>query len=189
MSTHDARPASDPDPDEELVRRMASGDQGACAGLLERHLSRIHALAQRLLGNAADADEVSQDVFLRAWQQASKWQPGRARYSTWLYRVALNVCRDRLRAQHPQSDHDVDQLPDFAPSPERLADSRQIAVCLDSALRRLPPRQREALVLFHDHDMSQSEIAASLELSIEAVESLLARARRALRSALQDSMT
>jgi RNA polymerase sigma factor (sigma-70 family) len=187
MSTDDARPVSDPD--DELVRRMALGDQGACAGLLERHLDRIQALARRMLGRTEDADDVAQDTFLRAWQLAPDWQPGRARYATWLYRVALNLCRDRLRARRPEADLDTQVLVDDAPSPERLASQDQLAAHLGAALDRLPLRQREALVLFHDHGLSMAEIAASLDLSVEAVESLLARARRALRSALQESMT
>lgn len=184
MSTDDARSVSDPD--DELVRRMALGDQGACAGLLARHLDRIRSLARRMLGNDADADEVAQDTFLRAWQQASQWRHGHARYATWLFQVALNLCRDRLRARRPQRDDDIDHLADPSPSPELLADEHELARRLQTALERLPPRQREALVLFHDHGLSQAGIAETLELSVEAVESLLARARRALRSALRE---
>jgi RNA polymerase sigma-70 factor, ECF subfamily len=187
MSTDDAHRFADAD--DELVRRMALGDQGACAGLLERHLDRIRALAQRMLGNADDANDVAQDTFLRAWQQAPDWQTGRARFSTWLYRVTLNLCRDRLRARRPEANVDTDELVDAAPSPESLADHDQLVARLDLALHRLPLRQREALVLFHDHGLAQAEIAASLELSVEAVESLLARARRTLRRTLQEPLT
>ncbi|HRQ63930.1 MAG TPA: RNA polymerase sigma factor [Xanthomonadaceae bacterium] len=187
MSTDDARAFADAD--DELVRRMALGDQGACAGLLERHLDRIRALAQRMLGNVDDANDVAQDTFLRAWQLAPDWQAGRARFSTWLYRVALNLCRDRLRARRPESAIDTVDLADAAPSPEGVAHHDQLVARLDVALHRLPLRQREALVLFHDHGLSQAEIAASLDISVEAVESLLARSRRALRRSLQEPLT
>src|SRR5882724_8286355 len=89
------RPVEDPDLD--LVRRAGSGDGPACAALVDGHLARVTALAGRMLGNRADAEDVAQEVFLRVWQQAAKWRAGEARFSTWLHRVTLNLCHDRLR--------------------------------------------------------------------------------------------
>ena len=87
-----------PDPDAALVRALGEGDEAALAALVDRHLARITALAGRLLDSPAEAQEVAQEVFLRAWKLRGSWREGRARYATWLHQVALNLCRDRLRA-------------------------------------------------------------------------------------------
>ena len=83
--------------DDELVARVANGDETACRLLVDRHLSRVIAVARRMLGNQSDAEEVAQEVFLRVWTHADRWEPGRAQFSTWLHRVATNLCLDRLR--------------------------------------------------------------------------------------------
>lgn len=82
------------DPDEDLVRRVGQGDPAASQALVALKLPRIHALAQRMLGDATEAEDVAQETLLRAWRQAPKWAPGRARFDTWLHRVALNLCYD-----------------------------------------------------------------------------------------------
>src|SRR5690606_18087537 len=93
-----AREAEGSDPDLALLGRIAAGDGPACAVLVDRHLGRVVALAWRMLGSRADAEDVAQEVFLRAWQRAASWRPeGGARFSTWLHRVAVNLCLDRLR--------------------------------------------------------------------------------------------
>src|SRR5215813_6080589 len=99
------RPAGGPveDPDLDLVRRVGAGEGPACAALVDRHLPRILGLAGRLLGSRADAEEVAQEVFLRVWQQAGRWRAGEARFSTWLHRVAVNLCQDRLRRRRETS--------------------------------------------------------------------------------------
>ena len=98
--------------DDELVAAVASGDEAACRALMDRHLTRILALARRMLGNQADAEEVAQEVFLRVWTHADRWEPGQARFGTWLHRVATNLCLDRLRKNRPTDD--IDEMPDLA---------------------------------------------------------------------------
>jgi len=171
------------DPDADLLQRIARGDQAAFALLVDRHLPAIHRLAQRLLGSPTEADDVSQDALLRAWENAPSWRPGRARYSTWLYQVALNLCRDRLRARRPASDL-VDSLVDHSLQPDQHLAEAQREQRLAEALRALPERQREALTLFHYEGLSQQEAAEILQVSEDALESLLARARRSLRQRL-----
>ncbi len=85
------------DPDLELVQRVGRGDTAAAQALVARKLPRIHGLARRLLGDAAEAEDVAQDAFLRVWKQAPSWRPGQAKFDTWLHRVTLNLCYDRLR--------------------------------------------------------------------------------------------
>jgi RNA polymerase sigma-70 factor, ECF subfamily len=175
--------AAHDDPDAEVLARIVRGDQAAFAVLVDRHLPAIHRLAQRLLGSPAEADDVSQDALLRAWEHAPSWRSGKARYSTWLYQVALNLCRDRLRARRPASDL-VDALVDHSPQPDQHLADAQREQRLAEALGELPERQREALTLFHYQGLSQQEAAHVMEVTEDALESLLARARRALRQRL-----
>lgn len=169
------------DPDLPLLARVAEGDQDACRLLVERHLRRVHATATRLLGDAAEADDVAQDVFVAAWQAAAGWKPGRARFGSWLLRVTLNACHDRHRRRRRQEPDALQHLASDAPGPEQRVARGQRAARVDAALQALPPRQREALVLCHYEGCSQQEAAALLEVSEEALESLLARGRRRLR--------
>lgn len=167
--------------DDDLVAAVAEGDERACRALMDRHLTRIVALARRMLGNHADAEEVAQEVFLRVWTHADRWEPGRAQFSTWLHRVATNLCLDRLRRQGMT---DIDSIPEpesEAPGPyEQLAQS-DLAKSVEAALQRLPARQRAAITLSHFQGLTNIEAAEVLDVTVEAVESLLGRARRQLR--------
>lgn len=176
---------ADHDPDLELLPRIASGDARACRTLVDRHLPRLHALAFRLTGSSADADEICQDAFVRAWRQARDWRSGQARFATWLHQVVLNLSRDRLRARRAAEPLDAADALVAADDPERAQQQRDRSRLLQQALQGLPERQREALVLCHYQELSNIEAAALLQLSVEALESLLARARRGLRAALQ----
>lgn len=170
--------------DDILVARVAQGDEAACQLLVDRHLSRMVSLARRMLGNQADAEEVAQEVFLRVWTHASRWEPGRAQFRTWLHRVATNLCLDRLR-RHTMDD--IDSIPEPAsdqPGPDVLLEQQQLAKRVDAALQALPARQRAAVMLTHYQGLTNIEAAETLEISVEAVESLLGRARRQLRTAL-----
>lgn len=169
--------------DAELVARYAAGDQSAARALTERHAPRVFALARRMLGEAAEAEDVAQETMLRLWRIAPDWED-RAAVGTWLYRVASNLCIDRLRKRRPLSPGPVPEVEDEAPGALRGLEARDRAAALEAALGALPERQRLAIVLRHFEDRSNPEIAAVLELSVEAVESLLARGRRALAAAL-----
>lgn len=176
---------SSDDPDLDAIERIRNGDAGGCGVLLERHLDRLHALATRLLDSSADADEVCQDAFMRAWQQAPKWQAGKARFSTWLHQVVLNLSRDRLRTRRESVSLDaIATVTDDRDTPEQAHGRSERADAIRAALAELPERQREALLLCHFQGLTNIEAAALLELSVDALESLLARARRGLRAAL-----
>src|SRR5687768_14794585 len=181
--------APDVDPDVALLRAIADGDETACRLLMQRHLVRLHALATRLLGDASEAEDVCQDVFIKAWKAAPRWQagrsPGEARFGTWLHGVALNACRDRLRRRRPRDDAALDELHDDAPGPARRHAAEDTARAVRAAVASLPERQREALVLCHYQELAQSEAAALMGISVDALESLLARARRTLRGMLE----
>jgi RNA polymerase sigma-70 factor (ECF subfamily) len=166
-------------PDALLLARYAGGDQAAARTLTFRHAPRVLALARRMLGDAAEAEDVAQETLLRMWRVAPDWRD-EARLSTWLYRVASNLCVDRLRRRRDQGPEAVDDLPDGASTPLEGLETRDRAEALTAALARLPERQRLAVVLRHIEERSNIEIAEVLGLSVDAVESLLARARRTL---------
>jgi RNA polymerase sigma-70 factor (ECF subfamily) len=173
------------DPDAAVLAAAGRGEPRACAQLVDRHLGRVHRLATRLLDDPAEAEDVAQELFLRLWQAAPNWRRGEARVSTWIHTVTLNLCRDRLRRRRPQLriDETVEHLlpADESAQPEHRLQSDQREEQLRAAIQALPERQREALLLFHFEGLDQAECAAALDVSVDALESLLARARRALK--------
>ncbi|QUJ75237.1 RNA polymerase sigma factor [Sulfitobacter albidus] len=177
--TDDARAA-----DGALLARFAAGDQAAARLLSAQLLPRVYAHALRVMGNAAEAEDIAQEAMLRLWRQAPDWDPARATAATWLYRVTANLCTDRLRRRPTVALDAVAEPPDPQPSAaQRLQDAARLDA-LDAALQTLPDRQRQAVVLRHLDGLANPEIAAILDIGVEAVESLTARGKRALAAAL-----
>jgi RNA polymerase sigma-70 factor (ECF subfamily) len=175
------------DPDAEFVRKAGAGDARAAEALVRRHLPRMVALARRMLNDAAEAEDVSQEVFLRVWREAPRWKPGAAKFETWMHRVALNLCYDRLRRRREKPDADAGlYVADPAPPASEAWLAQQRARKVHAALAQLPERQRAAIALVHFQELSNIAAAEMLEVSVEALESLLARGRRALKAALAD---
>lgn len=183
---------SERDPDAELVERVARDDASAVRQLVARKLPRLLALASRMLGDRMEAEDVAQETFVRVWKQAPQWREGEARFDTWLHRVAMNLCYDRLRARRETPDDTAaDTLADGAqdaPSgPEAALEAHQHGMRVHSALAALPPRQRDALVLTYYQELSNAEAAHLMGLTVDALESLLVRARRGMRTQLAES--
>ncbi len=170
--------------DEELLRRIAGADKAAFAMLLERYLEKVQGVGLRMLGDRGEAEDMAQDVFLKLWQSPHSWQPGRARFSTWLVRVSANACIDKIRRRKPLALDDQAEPADPAPGPLGATLDAERARLVNQALQNLPERQRLAIVLCHYQGYSNKEGAQIMQVSVEAMESLLARARRHLKTAL-----
>jgi RNA polymerase sigma-70 factor (ECF subfamily) len=165
------------------VRAVAGGDRDAFAALCRRHAAPLHRFATRMLGEPADAEDVVQETLLRFWREARKFDPSRARLTTWLHRCTYNACVDQLRRRGRHTPPDADTE---APSPEELTLAEDRGRTVQDAIGALPERQRTALLLCHYQRLPQAEAAAVMDLSLHALESLLARARRRLKQDLRD---
>ena len=174
--------------DKSLMERIARGDAGAFRDLSDQHLGAIVTFATRLVRNQAEGEEIAQETFLRAWQNASKYEP-RAKLSTWLHTIARNIAIDRLRKKSRNEEaFELDDERDQAPlsgRPSQLLVRKQEQIGFQEALGKLPERQRSAILLCHEQGLSNPEIADVLQTSVEATESLLARARRRLRQMVE----
>ena len=171
--------------DEELMRQVADGDEQAFAQLLDRHLQAIHRYLMRLLGNAADAEDLAQETLVRLWTKAGGFRPGKVRLTTWLHRIAHNLAVDLLR----KPGRDAQQL-DFDPpsgsdSLEALRSQDEQQQRLAWALGALPANQRDAVLLRHQQGLSNPEAAKVLGVSVRALESLQSRGRRRLKALLK----
>ncbi|MES1945600.1 ECF subfamily RNA polymerase sigma-24 subunit [Salinisphaera sp. PC39] len=171
--------------DDELVARVAQGDADAFEVLADRHADRVFALSRRILGNDADAEDAAQEVFVRLWTRADRYRPGRARFTTWLYRVTTNTCLNMRRGtvEAPMPDSPPEQAaPDG--DPETAAEAALQRERLTKAIDGLPANQRTAVSLSLQREFSNREAAAAMTISVKALEALLVRARRSLRAAL-----
>jgi RNA polymerase sigma-70 factor, ECF subfamily len=177
--------------DEELMQAVCNGNQSAYQELVKQHLKSISHYAFRMLGNPKDTEDITQETFLKLWINAKRWQPEKAKLSTWLHRITHNLCIDYLRKNGST------QTQDFSVA-EREDESRkndlQDAISenaefarLDAAIKKLPENQRSALMLCHYAGFSNKEAAAIMNVSVKALESAIARARHSLRTILTDA--
>jgi RNA polymerase sigma-70 factor (ECF subfamily) len=173
------------DPDEALMAAVARGEPAAARALVARKLPQVLALARRMLTDPAEAEDVAQEVFLRTWRQAPRWRAGGARLDTWMHRVTLNLCYDRLRRRREIPTATPPDRPDPGPAPDRRLAAAETGAIVERALGALPDRQREAIVLCHYQELGNIEAAELMGVSVEALESLLSRARRSLRARLR----
>ena len=173
------------DEDEELLNRLALNDEAAFRILVERHIDRAFGIALRIIGSRADAEDVVQDTMLKVWTHRGRWQHGRAKFSTWLYRVVTNRCIDLHR--RPRTDN-VDAVPEPADAQPDVVSTMQrdeVTHMLENAMQRLPEQQRVAVILSYHENMSNGEIAEVMDTTVAAVESLLKRGRQQLRDLLR----
>ena len=150
------------DEDADLLDRLAEGDEAAFRLLVERHIDRAYAIALRIIGNAADAEDVVQDTMLKIWTHRGRWQHGRAKFSTWLYRVVSNRCIDLRRKPRTENVDVVPEVADARPDASSVIERNELRGMLEGAMRRLPEHQRIAVILSYHENMSNGEIADEL---------------------------
>ncbi|MHC4548675.1 MAG: RNA polymerase sigma factor [Planctomycetota bacterium] len=185
--------------DVELMLAVKAGDEGAFGELVSRHRDSIVNLTYRYLGNRADAEDLAQEVFLKVYRARMRYEP-RAKFTTWLYRVAVNACLNEVRnrklrptfgaAALPGGEGDEDAfVPTLrdadAQSPAEGAAQAELRAQVRAAVDDLPERQRLALLLNKFHGLGYEELAATLEMTIPGVKSLLVRARENVRQRLE----
>ncbi|WP_413869578.1 RNA polymerase sigma factor [Albidovulum sp.] len=170
--------------DDALLALYGQGDRLAARVLALRLTPVALRVAQRMLGDPAEAEDVAQEAMLRLWRAAPGWQPGAAKVTTWLYRVVVNLATDRLRRRRTVALDDAPEPEDGRPGALAGLIEADRAAALQAALMVLPERQREAVVLRHLEGLANPEIAAVMGVGIEAVESLVARGKRGLVTAL-----
>ena len=171
--------------DEALLLLFVRGDARAAEVLTLRLVPVLLAHSYRLLGDRAEAEDVAQEAMMKLWRVAPDWRQGEAKVTTWLYRVVANACTDRLRKRRSVALEAVAEPEDGAASVEAQLQERARVEALQEALNALPERQRQAVVLRHIEGLANPEIAAIMDVKIEAVESLTARGKRALKAALE----
>ncbi len=166
-----------------LIARLKDGESAASRHLVDMHLDRLVSYAYRMLDDMAEAEDVAQETFVRLWRNLDSWRPERPLLH-WLQRVTHNLCIDRLRKRKPVS---IDSVPDLVHqgfSPATNVYREELGASIEAAIQELPDRQRSAILLCHQEGYSNIETAEIMEISVEAVESLLARGRRSLRKQL-----
>ncbi len=174
-------------PDSALLVSFANGDAQAGQQLVARLGPMLFGCAARVLGDHSEAEDVVQETMLRLWKMAPDWRQGDAKVSTWACRVAMNLCTDRLRRRRVGPQIALDSIAEPAADLASAVDvmtARQRSETLDAALSALPARQRQAVVMRHIEGFSNPEIAEIMDIGVEAVESLTARGKRALKKAL-----
>lgn len=175
--------------DEQLLARTAAGDQRAFRPLIARHMGRAIRLAQAISGNASDADDIAQDAFLRVWRQAESFDPGIARFTTWLHRIVVNLAIDRTRRPRAEPIELAEDVPSDEPGVVVTLIAAEERDVVRKALAEIPERQRAAIALFHLEGLSVREAATAMSMSEKAFESLLTRARQALKQSVLAAQT
>lgn len=174
--------------DHDLMARAAQGDGRAFQTLAGRHAGRALGLARRILGSDSLAEDIVQDALLRVWINAPRWRP-EAAFRTWLYRIVINLCLNAKRRASDLPLAAAEHVADPAAGADAQLEASERDRRLAAAVDALPARQRAAIALTYQEGLSNAEVAAVLDTSVSGVETLLVRAKRALRAAFDSDQT
>jgi RNA polymerase sigma-70 factor (ECF subfamily) len=168
-----------------LLQKTRDGDRRAAEALVRSVSPKIFALAYRMFKNQADAEEVVQEALLKLWKVIPEWEFGKAKVETWLYRITYNLCIDKLRASKKYIAEEIDDThaADNISAEKTMIISQSVSQ-LGASIENLPSRQKSAIVLTYYEGLSAKEASAIMDTSVEAIESLLARAKRKLKEEL-----
>jgi RNA polymerase sigma-70 factor (ECF subfamily) len=175
----------------QLVERSQAGDRLAFEELVRRHADRLYAVVLRFVADAGEAEEVTQEAFLRAWRGIDRFEL-RSRFFTWLYRIGINEAKRRAERRPPADavgsieDSPIEAAPDWSEAPEFRAEQGQLRGVLEDAVRALPPDYRAPLILRDVEGLSTHDAAEVMELGEAAFKSRLHRARLAVRRAVDE---
>lgn len=168
----------------ELMQRVRAGDKNAYRQLLDQQLPSVSRYVARMTDTSSEAEDITQEVFLRLWTHAEKYDPRVARLSTWLHNIAHNLCIDHFRKNGKFiTEGGEDEIPGGS-EPDNALHRAARDQMVKGALMTIPERQRSAIVMCHYQGLSNKEAASIMNISVDALESLLARGRRNLKSLL-----
>ena len=169
----------------DLVKKSVDGDQSAYQHLLDQHLSSVSNFVMRMMANAAEADDIIQETFIRLWTHGHKFDPRKAKLTTWLHNIAHNLCIDHFRKFNRMVNESPDDEVSDQAGPEEKFMQQDMAATIQDAMMRLPEKQRSAIIMCHYQGFSNRDAAKMLDVSVDALESLMARGRRKLRQILK----
>lgn len=171
--------------DDELVTRIAAHDHDAMRLAADRHAQLVWRVAYRMLGDAAEAEDVAQESLLKLWNHADRWKAGGPGIAPWLKKVTVNQCLDRLRRKRFTSDEEVPEREDESPLADRQIEGMQAGQAVKDCIEALPDRQRAAVILTYYEEQPNLSAAETLEMQLKAFESLLFRARTSLKGCVE----
>lgn len=171
--------------DEALARHIGEGNAGAFQVLMARYVNMHLAFAERIMGNRQEAEDIVQDAFAKLWVNAGKYDPSKAKFTTWFYRIVLNRCLDKKRKKRPVALPENYDVRDDAPTPAEALAEREKQQRVKDALEQIPDRQQAAIMLCYFEGLSNREAADILGLKVKALESLLCRGRKNLGNLLK----
>ncbi len=170
--------------DAELMLKIQQSDEGAFRELLDRYLTPLNRFAVRMLGNGHDAEDVVQETFLRVWKNARQWQPGHGKLTTWLHSITHHLCIDYHRRDRSTLHSGATELLASNDKPDDHLTAADMSTAVTAAVTQLPERQKSAIILCHYQGFSNRAAAEVIGVSVDALESLMARGRRTLRKKL-----
>lgn len=173
--------------DDALMLRVADKDADAFRTLVDRHARTAFAIGCRMVKDPTEAEDIAQEAMLRLWNNAGKWKAGGSGVEAWLRRVAVNLCLDRLRKRKRISDEEVPEQVDQSPTADAVVDNSRQALAVKHCIGKLGDRQRAAVVLTYYEEQSNSDAAGCMDMKLKGFESLLFRARAALKHCLENS--